>query len=59
MASTTVGGLAPGAATTVELTGPACSAGQPVQLTIDDGNAVDESSEAGSVVGPVCPSSRD
>jgi hypothetical protein len=30
-----------------------------VQLTIDEGNAVDESSEAGSVVGPVCPSSRD
>jgi hypothetical protein len=58
-ASTTVGGLAPGAATTVELTGPACPADQPVQLTIDDGDAVEESSEAGSVVGPVCPSSRD
>ena len=36
VASTTVGGLAPGAATTVELAGPACSAGQPVQLTIDE-----------------------
>ena len=46
-ARTTVGGLAPGAATTVELTGPACAAGRPAQLTIDDGNAVDESSEDG------------
>jgi hypothetical protein len=56
---TTVGGLAPGGATTVDLAGPACSPGLQVQLAIDDGNAVDESSEAGSVVGPVCPSSRD
>lgn len=59
VARVTVGGLAPGGATTVELTGPGCSAGRPVGLTIDDGDAVDESSEAGSVVGSVCSPSRD
>ncbi len=58
VSAATVGGLAPGGSTIVELSGPACSTGQSVQLTIDDGDAVDESSEEVEVVGPVCPSRR-
>ncbi len=55
--STTVPGLAPGATTTVELAGPACAPGQAVQLTIDDGHAIDEASEDRNDVATVCPSS--
>ena len=51
---TTVAGLAPGATTTVELDGPACTPG--LQVTIDAGDAVDETSETGAVVVPACPS---
>lgn len=55
---TPVAGLAPGATTTVVLDGPPCSPALDLQLTIDAGDAVDETSETGAVVVPACPSER-
>jgi hypothetical protein len=54
-ARTTVPGLGPGASTTVQVTGPTCAGGRAVELRLDPDDAVDEATEDGGVLRPVCP----
>jgi hypothetical protein len=50
----TVAGLEPGERRTVVLTGPACAAGEPLTVTVDPDDAVDERDEEDNVLVAAC-----